>query len=69
MKKKKVKGGELDQDQIDFITNKVKELGSVEAVKKYYDVPCFVTDYANRLAKVFYSLNKPKRFKLKSKGE
>ena len=65
MAKKKVKGGELDHDQIVFITNKVKELGSVEAVIKYYDTPCFVTDYAIQLAKAFYSDNKPKRFKLK----
>ena len=66
MVKKKIKGT-LDENQVKFITNKVKELGSIDAVKKYYDVPCFVTDYANQLANLFYGRKKPKRIKLKSK--
>lgn len=46
---------ELDKDQIKFIENKVKELGTMEAVKKLYkfwkEKKCLVDRYAVKHAK------------------
>jgi 16S rRNA U1498 N3-methylase RsmE len=43
------------QDQIDFITNKVTELGSVEAVERLYSQDCVVDVYARKLAGKLFS--------------
>ena len=41
----------LGVDQKAYIEAKVKELGSLEAVKKFYSKPCLVTRYALSVAK------------------
>ena len=46
----------LDQDQIQFIENKVRELGSIEAVRSYYYKDCTVTDYARQFAETVYGM-------------
>ena len=44
----------LDNEQKHFIENKVKELGSPEAVKAFYNKPCAVSDYAKKYAAKIY---------------
>ena len=41
----------LRKDQKDYIKAKVKELGSLKAVKAFYHKPCLVTRYALSVAK------------------
>ena len=41
----------LGNDQKAYIETKVKELGNLEAVKKFYSKPCLVTRYALSVAK------------------
>jgi len=43
--------GRLGGDQKKYIEAKVKELGSMEAVKAFYHKPCLVTRYALSVAK------------------
>lgn len=63
MKKKKIEM-KLDQNQIEFITNKVKELGSIDSVSNFYKLNDLVSKFANNLAR---DLFKPKRIKLQQK--
>ena len=44
----------LGDDQKEYIEAKVKELGSLEAVKAFYHKPCLVTRYALSVAKKEY---------------
>ena len=41
----------LGNDQKEYIEAKVRELGSMEAVKKFYSKACLVTRYALSVAK------------------
>ena len=41
----------LEECQKAYIKIRVKELGSMEAVKKFYSKPCLVTRYALSVAK------------------
>ena len=41
----------LEECQKAYIKIRVKELGSMEAVKKFYNKPCLVTRYALSVAK------------------
>ena len=41
----------LSEGQKAYIKIKVRELGSMEAVKKFYSKPCLVTRYAIKIAK------------------
>ena len=41
----------LGNDQKAYIETKVKELGSLEAVKAFYHKPCLVSRYALSVAK------------------
>jgi len=41
----------LDRSQRDFIKDKIKELGSMEAVKYHYNKDCLVDRFAYRYAK------------------
>ena len=41
----------MNEDQIKFIEAKVKELGSIKAVKAHYNKVCEVDKYANKYAK------------------
>ena len=56
----------LDQDQKDFITKRVNELGSLSKVKEVYKLDDNVSKFANSLAKRLF---KPKKHRLKAKGE
>ena len=53
----------IDQDQKDFIKNKVRELGSVHAVKELYFKDCLVDRWAIVYANKLY--NKSKKFSTK----
>jgi len=44
----------LEDFQKNYIKKKVKELGSLEAVKKFYHKACLVTRYALSVAKKEY---------------
>ena len=44
----------LEDFQKNYIEKKVKELGSLEAVKAFYNKPCLVTRYALSVAKKEY---------------
>ena len=70
MKKK----DQLTKEQIQFITNKVNQLGSYDAVKKHYNLKDLVCSFAKDLAGRIYFEGeiidyKPIRYKLKIKGE
>jgi hypothetical protein len=41
----------LEDFQKNYIKKKVKELGSLEAVKEFYNKPCLVSRYALSVAK------------------
>ena len=43
--------GRLSEGQKAYIEAKVKQLGSLEAVKKFYHKPCLVSRYALSVAK------------------
>jgi len=51
----------LDQDQKDFIDNKVKELGSEETVKKLYFKDDLVSAYAKVLANKLFGKRKERK--------
>ena len=53
----------IEQDQKEFIQAKVKELGSVQAVKELYFKDCMVDKYAMVYANKLY--NKSKKFSTK----
>lgn len=55
----------LDQEQKDYITKRVKELGSITAVESVYRLDDNVTKFANKLAKKLF---KPIKHRLKLKG-
>ena len=48
----------LGDDQKKYIKKKVRELGSLKAVKKFYSKPCLVTKYALSVAKKEYKNEK-----------
>jgi len=54
MKLSKDQFDRLEDFQKNYIKRKVKELGSLEAVKKFYNKPCLVTRYALSVAKKEY---------------
>ena len=58
MKKKTNTQTELTLQQIDFIKNKVIELGSIEAVKKFYHKKCTVDSFARTFAITVYLIPK-----------
>lgn len=47
----------LEQDQKDFIKQKVKELKSINKVKEVYNKDCTVDKFANAYAKKFLKKN------------
>jgi len=55
---KKTKKGVLDADQKKFINSKVKELGTIEAVEKFYNRDDTVTEFARDVAKKLYASKK-----------
>ena len=56
----------LDQDQKEFITKRVNELGSLSKVKEVYKLDDNVSKFANSLAKKLF---KPIKHRLKMKGD
>ena len=48
----------LDQEQKDFITAKVAELGSIKAVKELYNQDCLVDKWANIYASTIFTTTK-----------
>ena len=54
-KKHKIDVGRLDTDQVRFITTKVVQLGSVEAVDSYYRKGDTVGFYARQVARSIFS--------------
>ena len=55
----------LAKDQKEFVTNKVKELGSFEAVNQLYHTDSPVDKWANALAMKLFSKTSLKRRKVK----
>jgi len=50
----KEKKPSLAPETKEYIRNKVKELGSLAAVKRLYKEDCLVDNFANNFAKRFY---------------
>ena len=48
----------LDQKQKDFISAKIKELGSLKAVKELYNQDCLVDKWANVYASTIFTTTK-----------
>ena len=56
----------MEEAQIQYIKSKVKELGSIEEVEKFYRLDDNVTKFARKYASEFYN-KKKKRKKIKTK--
>lgn len=56
--KKKIVYKELDNSQKDFIRDKVKELGTISAVEKFYKLDDRVSEFAIKLAKTLFKEEK-----------
>lgn len=65
--KKEQKKLELGDDQKIFIQAKVKELGDVEAVKKFYNRPDLVSKFALEYAEIIFKQKNKKKIKIKNK--
>ena len=53
-KQKTIDFSRLLPEQINFIKNKIEELGSLEAVQAFYNKHCTVDLFARKIAKDFY---------------
>ena len=56
--KKKIVYKELDTGQKEFIRNKVKELGTISEVEKFYRLDDKVSEFAIKLAKTLFKEEK-----------